>query len=379
MRREPVVKNAITWVGLDAHKKFIQIAMRLPGTEDLVEWRIPNTAKDVQKLGRKLLKRAPGPIKSAYEAGPCGFVLQRQLEAMGERIACDVIAPSLIPRKPGERVKTDRRDARKLCELLQAGLLTEVHAPTEAQETVRDLCRCREAAKTDLHRAHHRLGKLLLRRGYRYTQGRAWTQRHRVWLRSLKFDDPVEQFVFDDYLLAIEQLEARIQNIEVRMQEVADQDPYREPVAALCCFRGIALVTALTIVAELHDIRRFDHPRQLMSFLGLTPSEHSSSGVAKRGSITKAGNSRVRRLLIESSWHYRHRPAVGAKLAKRREGQPTKVIAIADRAQQRLHRRYWRLTEGSKKPANKAVVAVARELAGFVWAALRELDEGKAA
>ena len=188
---------------------------------DLADAGHPNTPKDVQKLGRKLLKRAPGPIESAHEAGPCGFVLQRQLEAMDERIACAVIAPSLIPRKPGERVKTDRRDARKLCELLQAGLLTEVHAPTEAQETVRDLCRCREAAKTDLHRAHHRLGKLLLRRGYRSTQGRAWTQRHRVWLRSLKFDDPVEQFVFDDYLLAIEQLEARIQNIELRMQEVS--------------------------------------------------------------------------------------------------------------------------------------------------------------
>lgn len=373
------MNDAITWVGLDAHKKFIQVAMRLPGTQDLLEWRVPNTPKDVQRLARKLVKKAPGAIECCYEAGPCGFVLQRQLEGADDRMSCVVIAPALIPRKPGERVKTDRRDARKLCELHQAGLLTEVHPPTEEQESVRDLCRCREAAKTDLHRAHHRLGKLLLRRGYHYTQGRAWTQRHRAWLRSLKFDDPVEQFVFDDYLLAIEQLEARIQSIEVRMQVVADQDPYREPVAALCCFRGIALVTALSIVAELHDIRRFDHPRQLMSFLGLTPSEHSSGGVAKRGSITKAGNSRVRRLLIESSWHYRHRPAVGAKLAKRREGQPTSVIAIADRAQQRLHRRYWRLTEGSKKPANKAVVAVARELAGFVWAVLRDIDETKAA
>ncbi len=306
-------------------------------------------------------------------------MLQRQLTAADERIGCVVVAPSLIPRKPGERVKTDRRDARKLAELLEVGMLTEVHPPTEEQESVRDLCRCREAAKADLHRAQHRLSKLLLRRGYQYVQGKAWTQRHRAWLRSLKFDDPIDRVVFDDYLLAIEQLEARVQSIEGHMQQVAQQDGYREPVAALCCFRGIALVTALSLVAELHDIRRFEHPRQLMSFLGLTPSEHSSGGVAKRGSITKAGNSRVRRLLIEASWHYRHRPSVGARLAKRREGQPPRVIAIADRAQQRLNQRYWKLTEGSKKPANKAVVAVARELAGFVWAALHELDQGRAA
>lgn len=373
------MNDATTWVGLDAHKKFIQIAMRLPGEQDLIEWRIPNTEKHIQKLARKLLKKAPGPIECAYEAGPCGFPLQRQLEAADERISCKVIAPALIPRKPGERVKTDRRDARKLRELLEAGLLTEVVPPTEEEESVRDLCRCREAAKTDLHRARHRLAKLLLRRGYRYTAGRPWTQRHRAWLRSLRFDDPVDRVVFDDYLLAIDQLEARIANLESHMYEVAQQAPYREPVAALCCFRGIALVTALTIVAELHDIRRFEHPRKLMSFLGLTPSEFSSGGVAKRGSITKAGNSRVRRLLIESSWHYRHRPSVGAKLSKRREGQPARVIAIADRAQQRLHRRFWKLTLGSNKPANKAVVAVARELAGFVWAALHELDMDEAA
>ena len=368
----------ITWVGLDAHKKFIQITMQLPSSE-VVEWRTPNTSNDVRKLARKLLKKAPGPVRCCYEAGPCGFVLKRQLVAASGRITCVVIAPALIPRKPGERVKTDRRDARKLCELFRAGLLTEVHVPTEQQETVRDLCRCRGAAKTDLTRSRHRLSKLLLRWGYHYTQGRAWTQRHRAWLKSLKFDDKVAQFVFDDYLLAIEQLESRLQGIEARMQQVAQTDPYRAAVDALCCFRGVAMVTALSFIAELHDVRRFEHPRQLMSYLGLTPSEHSSGGIAKRGSITKAGNSRVRRLLIEASWHYRHRPSVGARLAKRRKEQSPRVIAIADQAQNRLHRRYWKLTEGSKKPANKAVVAVARELAGFLWSALRELDEAKAA
>lgn len=369
----------ITWVGLDAHKAFIQVCMQLPGAQGVVEWRIPYTSNDVRKLAKRLLKKAPGRIECGYEAGPCGFVLKRDLEAVSDRITCMVIAPALIPRKAGERVKTDRKDARKLCELLRAGLLTEVHAPTEEQESVRDLCRCRDAAKTDRMRARHRLSKLLLRRGHHYTQGRAWTHRHRAWLKSLRFDDDIEQFVFNDLLLALEQLDARILNIEDRMQQVAQDDLYRDQVAALSCFRGMAMVTALSIVAELHDIRRFEHPRQLMSFLGLTPSEHSSGGVASRGSITKAGNSRVRRLLIEAAWHYRHRPSVGARLAKRRQGQPTTVIAIADHAQHRLHRRYWKLMQGSKKPANKAVVAVARELTGFVWSALHELEEAKTA
>jgi transposase len=362
-----------TWVGLDAHKKFIQVAMRRPDEEELVEWRVPYTVKDVQKLARKLTRKAPGEVRCCYEAGPVGFTLQRRLEAAQGKagLSCAVIAPALIPKKPGERVKTDRRDARKLCDLFRAGLLTDVHPPSEAEESVRDLSRARYAAKQDQHAARHRLSKLLLRRGRLYGAGKAWTSRHRAWLRSLRFDDPVDEVVFANYLLAIEQIEARIETLDTALAEAAASETYAERVGWLRCFRGIDTVTAMTLLAEIHDFQRFESPRQLMSYLGLTPSEHTSADKPKRGGITKAGNNRVRRMLIEASWHYRHRPSVGVKLRKRREGQPERVIAIADKAQQRLSRRYHRLTLGSRKPPTKAVVAVARELVGFIWAALR--------
>ena len=365
-----------TWVGLDAHKEFIQVAMRRPGA-GLEEWRVPYTSKDVDKLAKKLTRKAPGEVRCCYEAGPVGFTLQRRLQATKAKsgLSCAVIAPTLIPRKPGERIKTDRRDARKLCELLRAGLLTEVCPPTEEQESVRDLCRARYAAKQELHSARHRLMKLLLRRGRIYTVGKTWTDKYRQWLRALSFEHDADRVVFDNYLLAIEQIEARVETLEAALEQTAKSKPYAEPVGALRCFRGIDTVTALTLVAEIHDFRRFESPRQLMSYLGLTPSEHSSAGEPKRGRITKAGNSRVRRLLIEASWHYRHRPAVGAKLKRRREGQPPHVIAIADKAQQRLHRRYHRLTLGSCKPPTKAVTAVARELVGFVWAAMQPVRQ----
>ena len=366
------MSDAITWAGLDAHKKFIQIAVRLPGESELKEWRIAHTVKEVQKLARKLVRMAPGQVCCCYEAGPSGFALQRRLEAAGQgRLSCTVIAPALIPKKAGDRVKTDRRDARKLCEYLRAGLLTEVRPPSEAEESVRDLCRARDAARKDLGSARHRLAKLLLRRGIVYAQGRAWTQRHRSWLNEVSWEDGSDKVVFDNYLLAIEQIEARMATLVSALEDVAQQEPYAERVGWLRCFRGIDTITAMTILAELHDFRRFESPRQLMSYLGLTPSEHSSSGEAKRGGITKTGNSHVRRVLIEAAWHCRHRPAVGVKLRKRREGQPIKVVAIADKAQQRLYRRYHRLTLASGKSPNKAAVAIARELVGFLWAALQ--------
>jgi transposase len=297
-------------------------------------------------------------------------VLKRQLEAAGP-IVCEVIAPSLIPKKAGDRVKTDRRDARKLVGLLEAGLLTEVQPPSEAEEAVRDLCRCRDDLRHDQMRARHRLAKFLLRHGIAYVQGRAWTETHLQWLRGLKWEDKNAKAVFDDYLLAIEQIAERIKTVTAEVERVAEQEPYRDVVGALRCFRGIDTLTAVTLIAELHNFGRFQSPRALMSYLGLTPSEHSSGGTQKRGSITKAGNSHVRRVLIEAAWHYRHRPGVGLKLRQRRKGQPAQVIAIADKAEHRLNRRYRRLTERGK-PCNKAAVAVARELAGFVWAALQQ-------
>jgi transposase len=361
------MSEGITYVGMDAHKKSITVAMLTPGETEPTVWQVKNESKSIRSLARKLKRDAPGEVVSCYEAGPCGYALQRQLE--GQSVRCKVIAPSLTPVKPGERIKTDRRDAKKLTVLLRAGLLTEVSPPTSEEEAVRDLCRCREDAKEDLERARHRLSKMLLRRGLVYRDGRNWTRGHRAWLRSIKWDFDADQAVFDDYIYAIEQLEERLAGLTAKVEAEAKQPLYAEPVAQLRCFRGIDTVTAMTIVAELHGFGRFSSPRELMAYLGLVPSENSSGGDERRGRITKAGNGHVRRVLVEAAWHYRHRPAVGVKLRKRREGQDGEVIAIADRAQQRLHRRYWHFVTRGKE-INKAITAVARELVGFIWAVL---------
>jgi len=364
------MKTDITWVGLDAHKKAINVAVLVAQERQPQEWIVENKPAALRRLVKKLVREADGrEVRCCYEAGPCGYALQRKIESEGP-VICEVIAPALIPRKPGERIKTDRRDARKLAELLRAGLLTEVQAPTPEQEAVRDLCRAREDAKQDQMRCRHRLDKLLLRRGIVYGGGKkSWTQTHRQWLRTLQFEYGSDQAAFEDYLLAIEHVEERLKTLEQHMHVAAGIDGFAKPVGWLRCFRGIDTVTAVSLVAELHGIERFASPRELMAYLGLVPSEHSSSERVRRGGITKAGNSHARRLLIEASWHYRHPPRVGSALKERREGQPTAVIAIADKAQQRLYRRQRHLSARGKT-ATQAVVAGARELSGFLWSAL---------
>jgi transposase len=376
MQKEPVMEEIITWVGMDAHKQFILVAVRLPRRTDVVDWKVKNEPRAVKRLAKKLVREAKGSeVRCCYEAGPCGYALQRQMQEAAS-LFVEVIAPTLIPRKPGDRVKTDRRDARKLRDLLEAGLLTEVLAPTEEEEAVRDLFRCREDAREDLMGHRHQLSKFLLRRGIVFTEGKInWTRKHHEWLRRQRFDKPVDQVVFDDYLLAVEQTQERLKSLTEHLEQISQQDPYREPVGWMRSFRGIDTVTAMGLKSELFNFARFESPRRLSGFLGITPSEHSSSGKANRGRITKTGNGNARRLLIEAAQHYRHRPGVGAALRKRREGQPAQVIAIADKAQQRLHRRYHRLVARGVLP-NKALVAVARELAGFLWAAMnhQQLD-----
>jgi transposase len=359
-----------TYVGLDAHKKNLVVAMLIGRAATPVTWDVANEPRAVARLVRKLERAAPGPIHVFYEAGPCGYALQRQITTA--RVTCDVIAPALIPRKPGERVKTDRRDARQLAELGRAGLLTVVHPPTPAEEAVRDLARARDDAREDAQRCRHRLGKLLLRRGLHYA-GRAWTQAHRRWVDSLTWPHAAERAVVEDYQLAIDQTTARLRELDARLAALAAEAPYREPVGWLRCFRGIDTLTAMLILAELHDVRRFGSARALMAFLGLVPGEHSSGEHQRRGRITKMGNALVRRLLVEASWHYQHRPGVGRALQARRTGQPARVIAIADKAQQRLSRRFRRML-ADHKPAPKVAVAVARELAGFLWAALQPAE-----
>ena len=361
------MKNVTTYVGVDAHKKDLFIAMLMGDEPTPVTWTVPNEPTAVRRLVRRLEREAPGPVRMCYEAGPCGYALQRQVTT--PRVSCQVIAPALIPRTPGDRVKTNRRDARKLAVLLRAGVLTEVRPPTPEEEAVRDLGRARDDAREDLQRCRHRLGKLLLRRGLHY-HGRNWTRGHRQWIHSLAWTQPAERVVVDDYLLAIDHLEARVIELDARLTEVAATEPYREPVGWLRCFRGIDTLTAILILAELPDMSRFHSPRPLMAYLGLVPSEASSGETHRRGRITRAGNALVRRLLVETAWHDQHGPRVGVALTRRRKGQPTRVIAIADKAQQRLCRRFRRLAD-HHKPAPKIAVAIARELVGFLWAVLQ--------
>jgi len=362
------MEKGTTFVGLDVHKEAINVAVLLPGERRPVEWQTSNDAAAIRRWVRKLQRSACGDLRLCYDAGACGYAVQRVLR--GLEVSCVEVAPSLIPRKRGKQIKRARCDARKLAELLRADLLTEVHPPTEEDEAVRDLCRAREDAHGDLVRGRHRVSKLLLRHGWTWSGGKkAWGQGHRLWLRSLRFEHEADQWVLEEYLLALEHIEERLRSLDEKIERVSLDPRYASVVAALRCFRGISTLTAMTLVAELHDFMRFDSARGLMAYLGLVPSEHSSGGKEHRGEITKAGNCHVRRLLIEAAWHYRHHPSV-LSLRKRREGQPARIIAIADRAMHRLHRRFNRMLERGK-PRPKVVVAIARELTGFVWAAMR--------
>ena len=365
------MSKGTTFVGMDVHKASIYVAVAEPSTRDARDatvWQIENKPAAVAKLARKL--KAYGDVVTCYEAGPCGFALLRQLDGHG--VPCKVIAPALIPQKPGQRIKTDRRDATKLAMLMRAGLLTDVRPPTPAQEAVRDLCRAREDVVEDTMRARHRIVKFLIRHG-RSFDGSNWTKLHREWLVKQKFEHAAQQATFDVYVSALQATEERLKSLEKQVEDVAAQKPYAEPVALLRCFRGIDTTTAMIVLSELGDLTRFESPRELMSFLGITPSEHSSGGPdgRRQGGITKAGNGHVRRVLIEAAWQYRHSPLVGKKLRMRRKGQPLWALAIADKCQTRLCSRRRRLTDKGK-PANKVNVAVARELAGFIWAMLVE-------
>jgi transposase len=359
------MSEAITYVGIDAHARELAVAMLHGSATEPVTWRIPNEPGAVRRLRRKLERDADGPIACCYEAGPCGYTLQRQLTS--ERIRCEVIAPSLMPRRPGDRVKTDRRDARKLAELHRAGLLTPVCPPTPEEEAARDLCRARDDARIDLLRGRHRLTRFLLRRGLQYA-GRNWTRRHQQWLDSLSWSE-TERLVVEEYRLALAHLDARLTELDRQIETIAQHPRWHQPVAWLRCFRGIDTLTAVGLLTEIRAMDRFPHPRALMAYTGLVPSEDSSGARRHRGRITKTGNAHLRRLLVEAAWHYQHDPRIGVPMRQRRLGQPAAAIALADKAQSRLCRRYRRL-RARHKPAPQVVVAIARELVGFIGAAV---------
>ena len=368
------MNNSITYVAMDTHKKQHRVAIAYPNDEVIVEFSVKNTPSEIRKMVRKVKRNAPGEIKFCYEAGVCGFTLQRRIEAL--KCKCSVIAPSLIPRKPGERRKTDRRDAKKLLGLFMADMLTEVYPPNEQQEAARELTRCRAAAQENLKRIRHQLQKMLVRHGYVFIDGQHWTQKHYRWLEAIQFDQPLLQDVFECYFTEMRHCLQRVQTLDKELEKLAQSEDYREAVGILCCFYGIKTLTAISIIAEVFDFGRFASARDLMSYLGLTPSESSSGEKEHKGPITKTGNVRVRRLLTEVAWHHRHAYGVSKVLRKRREGQPQWAIDIADRAGIRLRRRYRRLVNKGKLPC-KAVTAVARELAGFIWSAMIEYEARK--
>jgi transposase len=371
-----MAEGTTLFIGLDVHKETIAVAIAESGRDEVRSYGvIANTPRTVARVLKKL--GAVARLRVCYEAGPCGYVLFRQVTQLG--IACTVVAPALIPAKPGDKIKTDRKDAAKLARLHRAGELTAVAVPTPEQEALRELTRARQTAQQDAHRARQRVRTFLLRQGIAEpATTKRWSARYRTWLAGLHLDDAVQQTVLTELRQTLAETEARVERLTAAVAAQATSGPFAELIRALTSLRGIAVVSAVTLVAELGDPGRFDSPRQLMAFAGLVPSEHSSGGREQRGRITKTGNAHVRYVVTEAAWHCRRQPHVSRELARRRRGQSEELTAIDGIAQARLHDRYVRLV-AKGKPKPKAVVAVARELLGFIWAIARQVAAERAA
>jgi transposase len=362
----PVKKEKVRFLGLDVHAETITVAVAEADGEVRSLGTILNRAESIRKLVKKL-----GPVedlRAGYEAGPTGYVLYWQLTELG--VECEVIAPTLVPVKAGDRVKTDRRDGLKLARSHRSGDLTAVWVPDSGSEASRDLVRAREGAKQDQLRARHRLSKFLLRTGQRPAQGmKAWTQAYMVWVQQIRFPQVAQESTRLDYLHEVEPMGERVVRLEQAIGEAIKlaSPEIQEVVKGLQALRGIAQISAVTIAAELGNISRFEGARQLMGYSGAVPSEDSSGKRKHQGSITKTGNSHLRRIAVEAAWSYRHRPGVGPALGKRQQGVSEEIKEIAWKAQHRLHKRYSRLSAAGKDQ-RKIITAVGRELLGFIWA-----------
>jgi transposase len=376
--------KSLKFIGLDVHAETIAVAIAEQGRELRSLGVIPNREESIRKLVKKL-----GPVEQlrfCYEAGPRGYVVYWQLTKLGAK--CEVVAPTLVPVKSGERVKTDRRDALKLARNYRAGELTAVWVPGAAHEALRDLVRAREAAKKDQLRAKHRLGKFLLRHGRRPPTGmKSWTLKYLSWVKQeVHFEQPAQEATLLDYLHEVEHAQARIARLELAVEEAVKSTPpeMKAVIEGLQALRGIAEVAAVTIVAELGEISRFSRARQLMGYGGIVACEHSSGESNWRGGITKTGNAHLRRVVVEAAWGYRHRPNVGVALRKRQELVSEEVREIAWKAQHRLYTRYRKLMARGKDKG-KVITAIGRELLGFIWAigvkveAAQKLRERRAA
>jgi transposase len=349
------VVDAIRWVGLDVHATQTTIAVLDQGSGELSRAKLRGSP---EKVVPGFMAGFDGRVIGVYEAGPTGMGLARAARAIG--IDMRVCAPGLI--------KTDARDAERLVRQLAAGGLSFVRVPTEHEEALRDLVRAREDVRQDLMRARHRLSKMLLRRGLRYDAGSSWSDRHIDWIVRLKFDDLASRMVVGEYVNAVQQLNQRRKDLEQTIEELLPAAPFVETAYRLRCFRGLATLSAVALCCEIGDFARFTKPSRLSAFLGLVPAEHTTDSKRRLGSITKAGSSHARRLLVEAAWHYRRLPATGSTLARRQQGIDPRVIAIAWRAQVRLHKRYTQM-KARNKPAGVINIANARELACFCWEA----------
>jgi transposase len=360
------MKEKVRFLGLDVHAETIAVAIAEPDGEVRSLGMIANRADSIRRLVKKL-----GPVeqlKACYEAGPTGYVLYWQLAELG--VTCEVIAPTLVPMKAGDRVKTDRRDAERLARSYRSGDLTAVWVPDEGSESLRDLVRAREAAKQDQLRARHRLSKFLLRMGQRPAAGmKAWTAPYMSWVRQVHFAQVAREATMLDYLHEVDHMGERVKRLEQAISEAVKlaAPAVQEVVKGLQALRGIAEISAVTIVAELGSITRFDTARQLMGYSGAVPTEDSSGKRTRRGSITKTGNAHLRRIVVEAAWSYRYRPAIGPRLRQRQERVPEPIKEIAWKAQVRLHKRSMKLAAAGKDQ-RKIITAVGRELLGFIWA-----------
>jgi len=358
------MNKIVHYIGMDVHKESIAVSIAPQNSAEIRRYGVIGGTLDAVD---KLIKRLTQPdveLRFVYEAGPCGFVLCRHLRSKG--IHCDLVSPSLIPRKASDRVKTDRRDADQLARLYRAGELTPIHVPDQEDEAIRDLIRARTAAVNDQRQARNRLKGFLLRQGFRYTGKSSWNDAHKRYLSGLLMPQPAQQIVFQECIHAIDDATERLERLTQAVEEALPGWKWEPVVRALMSLRGFQILNAMTIVAEVGDLSRFTDPRSLMHFLGLTPSEHTSSDKRVLGGITKCGNAHGRRVLTEAAWHYRLKPLVSEAMQKRQEHQKKEVRLIAWKAQQRLHKRFKQLAV--RKKSVVAVTAIARELAGFVWA-----------
>jgi len=371
-QRKHTMPKPLLYIGFDVHAQTIAIAIAQRDGEVRNYGSISNDLHALEKVLTKIKKAHPGiELRVCYEAGPTGFVIARRLTQL--KVHCTVVAPSLIPNRSGDRIKTDRRDAVKLARLHRAGELTAVHVPDAVDEAMRDLCRARTDAVQDLRRSRSQLKAFLLRHGYRYSGKSAWTEAHRRYLRELVLPHAAHRVVLEDALRVISEAEGRIRRLEEGMEALLEEWSMKPVVQALMGLRGFQLIGAMVIVSELGGAWRFAHPRQLMAYLGLVPTESSSGERRRQGSISKCGNSHARWLMLEASHHYRLAPKVSKELSARQEGLSEEIKKCSWQAQTRLYKRLRQLLARGKH-RNKAQVAVARELVGFVWQVFRLME-----